>query len=299
MEKGTIGVNKVCQLFGISKKTYYQSRDPKDRILEKYAWLLKHVQTVIRQNPGYGVIRIMHELRRSNGIVIGKRTLGKLLKMWGLQLNRKQKKSTFSGIHKLLCFLSNRANVLRRMQITAVLQAVSSDITELRYGGGSKKAYLCVHKDVYGMEVYGYDVRETMEAELVLTSLKKAQATIRKLVREWDNRSLLYHQDRGSQYTSYAYVQAVLRNGDRLSYSDIATPTDNPGQESFFGRLKDEWKDEIYELRDIKELQVYVRDKMRYYNEVRLHSSIGYMPPLEFTRAFLKSARNWFTKLTP
>ena len=281
------------------QKTYYQSRDPNDRTLEKYAWLLSHVQTVIRHNLGYGVIRIMHELRRSNGIVIGKRTLGKLLKMRGLHLNRKQKKSTFSGIHKLLCFLSNRANVLRRTQITAVFQAVSSDITELRYGGGNKKAYLCVHKDVYGMEVCGYDVRETMEAELVLTSLKRAQKTIRKLLQERDNHSRLYHQDRGSQYTSYAYVQAVLSNGDKLSYSDIATPTDNPGQESFFGRLKDEWKDEIYELRDIEEVQVYVRDKMRYYNEVRLHSSIGYVPPLEFTRTFLKSARNCFTKLIP
>jgi glycine dehydrogenase len=57
----------------------------------------------------------------------------------------------------------------------------------------------------------------------------------------------IQHQDRGSQYTSHAYVQAALE-WTTLSYSNPGTPTHNPGQESFFGRFKDEWKTEIAEI---------------------------------------------------
>ena len=101
---------------------------------------------------------------------------------------------------------------------------------------------------------------------------------------------ILQHQDRGSQYTGYRYVDTVLDSGARLSYSDPGTPTHNPGQESFFGRLKVEWADEIYELETEEEMIQFVNEKIVDYNTDRLHTSLGNIPPKEFVEKFLQTA---------
>src|SRR3990167_7781170 len=108
------------------------------------------------------------------------------------------------------------------------LQAITSDISEIVYKTG--KCYLSVHKDVFGQMVYGYAVAQTMEADLTIESLKKAVRQISKLAKRFPQK-LLIHQDQGSQYTSYQYVEAGLKYGI-LSYSTPGTPTENPGQES-------------------------------------------------------------------
>lgn len=182
--------------------------------------------------------------------------------------------------------MSGRTNLLIRTEITKPLQAVTSDICELIYQNG--KAYFCVHKDVFGQMVYGYALAKTMETGLVIASLKKAIQQISKLVKCFPQK-LLFHQDQGSQYTSYQYVEAGLKHGT-LSYSTPGTPTDNPGQESFFGRFKDEWADEIRELKTFGKVEKFVAKKMKYYNRHRLHTSIGLMNPSKFTKLSLSAS---------
>ena len=102
--------------------------------------------------------------------------------------------------------------------------------------------------------VYGYAVGETMEAKLAVSSFCQAITIIKKLIKKLPA-ELLCHQDQGSQFTSYEYVEEVLKNNIVLSYSAPGTPTENPGQESFFGRLKDEGKDEFKEMKTLEELK--------------------------------------------
>lgn len=219
------------------------------------------------------------------GIFVGRDQLAKLLTLWGLGLKRNIKKKQVSMIQKILIALAGRANLLIRSLITKPLQAISSDITELKYKGG--KAYLCVHKDVLGQMVYGYDLSMHMTKELVINSYEKAEKLIGELNGKIPKR-MLCHQDQGSQYTSYDYVERVQRKMI-LSYSDPGTPTHNPGQESFFGRFKDEWKKVIAEIETYEELEKFVKEKIKYYNEERIHTRIGYTKPLEFTKSFLKN----------
>lgn len=73
-----------------------------------------------------------------------------------------------------------------------------------------------------------------------------------------------------------------------LSYSTPGTPTENPGQESFFGRLKEECRDEMSEIETFGELQKYLARRMKYYNTKRIHTSIGLQSPLKFTKTFIK-----------
>ena len=220
-------------------------------------------------------------------ITIGRDQLAQLLSYWGLSLKRNIQKRTVSMIQKILILLAGKANLLIRSIITKPFQAISSDMTELIYKGG--KAYLCVHKDVFGQMVYGYKLGMHMTKDLVIESFEMAVKTMRGYVGT-ELLHMLCHQDQGSQYTSYEYVrivQAVMQ----ISYSDPGTPTHNPGQESFFGRFKDEWRGVIAEIETYEELEKFVNEKLKYYNEGRIHTKVGYTSPLNYTKAFLENAR--------
>lgn len=175
-----------------------------------------------------------------------------------------------------------------RLRIITPFQAMTSDITEIIYNHGQSKAYLAVHKDVLGQMVYGHEVGETMEAKLVISSFKKAVITIKKLIKKIPNEFLCY-SDQGSQFTSYEYVEEVLRNNIILSYSTPGTPTENPGQESFFGRLKDECKAEFLEMETLDKLKKLISKKISYYNNERLHTSLNLKSPKKYTLNFIKN----------
>lgn len=195
-------------------------------------------------------------------------------------------------IKKILEMLSDKTNILVRSTITTPFQAITSDITEIYYNTG--KLYLCVHKDVFGQMVYGYSIGVKANLDLVLQSLSMAMGTIKQKL-GLVPKQLIFHQDRGAVYTSYAYVDKVLSVG-RISYSASGTPTDNSGQESFFGRFKDEWADEIKQINNQREAIKFIKDKIKYYNQDRIHTTIGYQSPNRFTNLFLKQLQNQFSK---
>lgn len=279
-------MNEICSLLKISKNTYYNGKDPQEQFLGKYDWVKKYVKKIIDENGSYGIRRIKEALLQEQNIVIGRDVLAKLLKLWGLSLKRKIRRNQPSSIHKILRALGNRVNLLMRINITEPFQAITSDITKIEYGGGI--AYLCVHKDIFGQMVYGYALDLNMRKELILKSLARAERNIRKLAGEVFKK-LICHQDQGSQYTSYEYVESVRNTGMTISYSEKGTPTDNAGQESFFGRFKDDNRDEMLEIKTFEELTRFIDGKIIYYNERRLHTSIGYQPPKRFTEFYLKN----------
>lgn len=277
-----MGVNQICEVCGISKATYYAHRDPQEKFADKYAHLKKKVERIIRKNSAYGIKRIKQAIFDKYKIIVGRDSLGKLLKIWGLSLKRKIQKKKQSVIQKILISLSDRTNLLIRTTLSAPLQAITSDISEMVFNGGKEKCYLAVHKDALGQMVYGHAVAKNMETGLVLTSLKKALKFLKKKKIKL-KKETLYHSDQGSQFTSYEYVNAVLQVG-KLSYSTPGTPTENPGQESFFGRFKDEWRDEIRELKSFPEVKKFIESKIKYYNYQRLHTSIKNQTPYFFTK---------------
>lgn len=277
-------INRICQLTGISKATFYHHKNPQERFEEKYAPLKKKIEKIIKAHSAYGIKRIKQALSDQYGVTIGRDSLGKLLKVWGLSLKRKIRKKKRSMIQKILLSLADKTNLLIRTEITRPLQAITSDISEIFFNGGQEKCYLCVHKDVFGQMVYGYQLSMDMKTSLVLSSLKKALKYLKRKKIEF--KEVLFHSDQGTQYTSYEYVDEVLKVG-KISYSTPGTPTENPGQESFFGRFKDEWKYEINELESFEEVEEFIKDKIKYYNYQRLHTSIKNQTPYFFTKKSL------------
>lgn len=287
VRSGLFSISRICRLCGLSKNTYYGHRHPDESFAAKYGHLKKDVEKVIAGDSSYGVRRIKAALLEDRGIRVGRDALGRLLSLWRLSLRRKAKAAKRSAIGEMLVALAGRANLLVRTDIARPFRAVTSDMTEIYYDGGRKKARLAVHKDVFGQMVYGWALGRTKESVLVARSLEMAKRSVRKLIGEIPG-GMLCHQDQGSQYTSYEYADTVLASGMALSYSEPGTPTDNPGQESFFGRLKEECWDEISEIGTFGELERFVAKRMRYYNTKRIHTSIGYRAPLKFTRSFIE-----------
>lgn len=287
MEKGLFSINRICALCGISKNTFYNHKNPDERFEDKYIEIKKFLKKVIKKNKSYGVKRIKASLLTDFGVFISRDALGRLLKLWGLELKRKIRKNKLSVIKKILISLSNRVNLLIRTEITKPFQAITSDITEIYYNQGKSKAYLAVHKDVFGQLVYGWNIQEKMDAKIVIISFERTMKRIKELIKKIP-KDLLCHQDQGSQFTSYEYTDAVMKNKVILSYSTPGTPTENPGQESFFGRFKEEWQDEYNEIDNFKYLENFIIKKLKYYNEKRIHTSIGYQSPKKFTAKFIK-----------
>jgi len=97
--------------------------------------------------------------------------------------------------------------------------------------------------------------------------------------------ALVHHSDRGSQHACREYVNLLQSHGILPSMSRPANPYDNASCESFMRTLK---REEIYAntYRDLEDLRAHIEEFIeRYYNRIRLHSALGYLPPEEFEQA--------------
>jgi putative transposase len=125
-------------------------------------------------------------------------------------------------------------------------------------------------------EILGYHISERMTKELVINAFLSARARYRL------EDGCIFHSDRGSQYTSKAFM-AILNNcGVRQSFSRVGMPGDNSWSESFFANLKKErfhWKH--YETREDVRAAVFSYIEV-YYNRKRAQKSLGYISPRQY-----------------
>jgi transposase InsO family protein len=160
------------------------------------------------------------------------------------------------------------------MALSGVDQLWVADITYIRLE--YEFVYLAVILDAYSRRVIGWALARTLEDELTLAALRMALA--RRVV----GPGLVHHSDRGSQYASNDYTGLLQEWGIEISMSRKANPWDNAACESFMKTLKYE---EVLrnEYRDLAEALTAIPAFLEnVYNERRLHSALGYVPPAEF-----------------
>ena len=148
-----------------------------------------------------------------------------------------------------------------------------SDITYLR--AGNKWYYLCVIIDLFSRKVVAWHLSNRADVALVIAAFRKAYETRNAPY------GLLFHSDRGTQYTAFAFRQLLDSLNVVQSFSKKGYPFDNAVCECFFKYLKkEETNRRIYHT--FQELQLSVFEYIEgYYNSRRPHGSLGYMTPNE------------------
>ena len=160
-------------------------------------------------------------------------------------------------------------------------QVWAGDITYLRTREGWH--YLAIVMDLHSRRIIGWALSAQITTELVLQALQNALV----LWQPTHQAGLLFHSDRGSQYTSLRFQQALALHSIRPSMSGKGACYDNAVVERFFGSLKHEWLRNLTYLTRTdmtQDVQAYIR----YYNHQRLHTANGNLAPVAFEQKSLK-----------
>ena len=139
--------------------------------------------------------------------------------------------------------------------------------------------YLAAVLDLKNKKMIGYEVSKNIDSELCKRALANALALRGR------RKGLVFHSDRGSQYSSRAYKSMLAENGIEGSMSEPGCPYDNSCVESFFATLKKEltFRRKYATIEDVKtDLYRYIE---LFYNRKRLHSTLGYMSPVAYRLA--------------
>ena len=254
----------------MSRASFYRFDGDRQARPERDMDLRDAIQRVALEWPSYGRPRITAELRRRGWKVNPKRVY-RLMREDNLLCVRKRKfvVTTDSNHHRKVY-----PNLAGEMVLTGIDQLWVADITYIRLE--SEFVYLAVVIDAYSRRVSGWALERTVEDDLPLAALRKA------LELRQPAPGVVHHSDRGSQYASGDYTDLRMDHGCPISMSHPARPWENAGGESWMKTLKSE---EVYrqEYRDLSEVRASIAQFIdEVYNQKRLHSALGYRPPVEF-----------------
>ena len=258
----------------LPRSTYYYK--PKSVSDEEKA-LIDRIEALIEEFPGYGYRRVTKELHR-RGFSDNHKKVLRIMKEQGL--TRKPKRRwvrTTDSSHPYRVY----PNLVQNLLVTGPNQLWVADITYIGIQSGF--VYLAVLLDLFARRAVGHALSRHIDTALCLEALRTALAQRRPPA------GIIHHSDRGVQYASHDYVDALLAHNFRISMARKGNPYDNAAAESFIKTLKSE---EVYlwdyrTMADVQSRLPYFIDDV--YNRKRLHSSLGYRPPVEFEELFYKT----------
>ncbi len=257
----------TCRALELPRSTYYRHLQPRTAV---DVCLRDAIQQVALAWPAYGYRRITAELKRRGQVVNRKRVLHLMRTDNLLCLRKRRFVHTTNSDHRLPVY----PNLVPELAVTACDQLWVADITYIRLG--REFIYLAVILDAFSRRVIGWALEGSLETELALGALRMALAA------RTVTPKLVHHSDRGVQYASADYTALLKEHEVRISMSRRGNAYDNAQAESFMKTLKYE---EVY-LREY-ETMAEARTSISYfleavYNQKRLHSALGYLPPVEF-----------------
>lgn len=269
MSDNELAIERMCQLAGVNRRGLYRF-DPDAKPAERDMDLRDAIQRIALEMPSYGRPRITAELRRRGWVVNAKRVHRIMREDNLLCLRRRKFLVTTDSRHGFPIY----PNLAGDLQLININQLWIADITYIRLE--TEFVYLAVILDAFSRRVIGWALDRTLEAKLPLAALKMA------LSRRSRKAGLVHHSDRGVQYAADDYTSLLVQHGIQISMSRKGNPYDNARTESFMKTLKYE---EVYrqEYRNLADALGSLRHFLeKVYNEKRLHSALGYLPPSEF-----------------
>lgn len=263
-------LRQLCRLAQVSRAGFYRWRKPTAKPVDADLAVRDVIQRIALEFPCYGSRRMRFELWR-RGYTVNRKRVQRLMREDNLLCLRRRKFVVTTDSNHDLPVYSNLAETLI---VTRVDQLWVADITYIRLE--VEFVYLAVILDAFSRRAIGWALERTLEATLTLEALRMA------LRRRRPTPGLVHHSDRGVQYAASDYLDLLTAHGIRISMSRRGNPYDNATCESFMKTLKYE---EVHrsEYRDLEEARRSIGVFLeKVYNQKRLHSALGYVPPAEF-----------------
>ncbi len=281
--RGTYGVEPMCRILQIAPSTYYDrraiARDP-DRASARAksdASLSLKIDVAWQDNRKlYGARKIWHVMRRE-GEDVARCTVERLMRSLGIRgVVRGKKVITTNPDTSLPCpddkvnrlFMADRPNKLW-----------VSDFTYVPTWSGT--VYVAFVIDVFARRIVGWRASTSMKTQFVLDALD--QAIWQRKTQ--DNKSLVHHSDRGSQYLSIKYTERLAEAEIDLSVGTVGDAYDNALAECVIGLFKTEVINQIGPWKSMREVEWETLKWVDWYNNRRLLGPIGYIPPAEAEEA--------------
>ncbi len=274
--RGRFGVEPICRVLGVSASAYYQraTGEQSARAVEDRR-LLERIRALHAANYyAYGSRRMWKALTRA-GEQVGRGRIERLMRTNGLQGAKRRGRPWRTTTPDP--FAQRRPDLVRRdFSAAAPNRLWVGDITYLRCWEGV--VFFAFVLDAYSRRIVGWQFASHMRTELVLDALRMA-------IHQRDpgevDVQLVAHTDRGSQYTSIAYTEALAENGILASVGSVGDAYDNALAESFLDSFKTELiADRVWRSRS--QLELAIVEYVAWFNSTRLHESLGDLPPAEF-----------------
>ncbi|MFF4874009.1 IS3 family transposase [Streptomyces sp. NPDC000961] len=283
VHRADFGVQRICRVLRVSRSGFYR-------------WLAGAEARAVRRADDDALVAEIREIHASHNGTYGVRRVHAELRGFGHTVNRKRVERLMrrEGIEGRHLRRRKRTTVPDRLALTApdlvrrdftagnLDEKWCGDITYVQVGG--TWLYLACVLDICSRRVLGYSMATHMRTELVTDALTMAVAT-----RSGRGEGVIFHADRGSQYTSAAFAQVSDHFGIRRSIGRVGSSYDNALAESFWQGLKREALRGA--LTTVRQARLEIFQWLTYYNTRRRHSSLGYLSPVEFEQQHQRGRR--------
>lgn len=265
----------MCTVLQISRSTYnYELNKINTEV--QIDPLTNDVIRVFKSNRKcYGTRRIRKVLR-AEGIIISRRRIGSI--MAGNGLNSAYTVAKYKP-HSISVNEDKTRNVVNReFNDRKILDVIVSDLTQVRVNG--KWNYVCLILDLFNREILGYSAGKHKDARLVYEAFSTIKHDLYKIN--------IFHTDRGNEFKNNT-IEGLLETFEiKRSLSKKGCTYDNAVAEATFKTFKKEFVYQ-YGFDKFNHLKLELFDYVNWYNNIRLHSSLGYLPPATYKFLHLKN----------
>lgn len=280
-DNNLLSIARMCEIAGVSRSGYYawqkaepirQSREEYDRC--EFDKILKAYNFRGYKKGARSIyMRLLH-----TGEYMNLKKIRRLMNKFGLRCPFRQPNPYRKMVRDMRTSSVSPNRVNREFLMYGARKVLLTDITYIYYKDGV--CYLSTIIDAFTREVLAYELSVNLAVGFVLN-------TVEKLIAEHGctlDDTTMIHSDQGCHYTSKAFIAALKDNNLVQSMSRKGNCWDNAPQESFFGHMKDEIREEVCRMKSFEEVEAKIDDWMDYYNNDRYQWDLIKLSPKEYYR---------------